>query len=69
MATPAPTQDTQSGGVKATIKDDAKTVGHAVADSARTVGHAVADTSRKVGHEVAEKTAPARGSVSSAFMM
>ena len=47
-----------------TIKDDAKTVGHAVAHSATTVGHTVADKtksardtiredSKKVGHAVA----------------
>ncbi|HYM41824.1 MAG TPA: hypothetical protein VET46_03555 [Steroidobacteraceae bacterium] len=63
LATYAPAQESQGTGVKETIKEDAKTVGHAVADGARTVGHAVADTSRKVGHEVAEKTAPARAAI------
>jgi hypothetical protein len=54
----------QSADTTTTIKDDAKTVGHAVAHSATTVGHAVADktrpvrdtirdNSKKVGHAVA----------------
>ncbi|HLY51900.1 MAG TPA: hypothetical protein VKQ31_02720 [Steroidobacteraceae bacterium] len=63
LVTSAPAQETQSTGVKETIKEDARTVGHAVEHSAKTVGHAVADTSRKVGHEVAEKTAPAREAI------
>jgi gas vesicle protein len=63
LMTSAPAQETQSGGVKETVKEDAKTVGHAVEHSARTVGHAVADTSRQVGHEVAEKTEPAREAI------
>ena len=63
LAIPATAQDTQSSSVKETIKDDAKTAGHAIADGARTVGHAVADTSRKVGNDVAEKTAPARDKI------
>jgi ABC-type transporter Mla subunit MlaD len=54
----------QNADTTTTIKDDAKTVGHAVANSARTVGHAVADKttpvrdtirddSKKVGQAVA----------------
>jgi len=56
-------QENQSPGVKETIKEDAKTAGHAVADASRKVGHEIADTSRKVGHEIADKTAPARETV------
>jgi hypothetical protein len=43
----------QSADTTTTIKDDAKTVGHAVAHSAKAVGHTVADDSKKVGHAVA----------------
>jgi hypothetical protein len=44
----APASDT-----KTVIKEDAKTVGHAVAHSARTVGATVRDDSKKAGHAVA----------------
>ena len=33
-----------------TIKQDAKTAGHAVGDAGRDVGHATRDTAVKVGH-------------------
>jgi hypothetical protein len=57
-------QSTPASDTKTVIKEDAKTVGHAVAHSARTVGHAVAektskardairDDSKKAGHAVA----------------
>jgi len=56
-------QSTPASDTKAVIKEDAKTVGHAVAHSARTVGHTVAektrrardtirDDSKKAGHAV-----------------
>ena len=38
----------------ATVKDDAKTAGHAVAHGANAVGHTVADKSRQTGHAIAE---------------
>ena len=40
--------------VKGTIKQDAKTTGHAVSHSAKTVGHAVADKSKSAGHAIAD---------------
>ena len=40
-------QSTPASDTKTVIKEDAKTVGHAVAHSARTVGHSVAERSRK----------------------
>jgi len=40
--------------VKSTIKEDAKTTGHAVSHSAKTVGHAVADKSKSAGHAIAD---------------
>ena len=57
-------QSTPASDTKTTVKEDAKTVGHAVAHSARTVGHTVAektkpardtirDDSKKAGHAVA----------------
>ena len=57
-------QSTPASDTKTVVKEDAKTVGHAVAHSARTVGHAVAaktkpardtirDDSKKAGHAVA----------------
>ena len=57
-------QSTPASDTKTVIKEDAKTVGHAVAHSARTVGHTVAaktkpardtirDDSKKAGHAVA----------------
>jgi hypothetical protein len=57
-------QSTPASDTKTVIKEDARTVGHAVAHSARTVGHEVAektrvardtirDDSKKAGHAVA----------------
>ena len=46
-----------------TVKDDARTAGHAVAHSATTVGHTVADKSREAGHEIASGTRSARDTV------
>jgi len=47
----------------ATIKDDARTVGHAVAHGASTGGHAIADKSRTAGHAIAEDTRSTRDTV------
>jgi hypothetical protein len=47
----------------ATVKDDARTAGHAVAHGATTVGHTVADKSREAGHEIANGTRSARDTV------
>ena len=46
-----------------TVKDDARTAGHAVAHGATTVGHSVADKSREAGHEIASGTRSARDTV------
>ena len=46
-----------------TVKDDARTAGHAVAHGATTVGHTVADKSREAGHEIASGTRSARDAV------
>src|SRR5580692_6827874 len=39
-------QSTPASDTKTVVKEDAKTVGHAVAHSARTVGHTVADKTK-----------------------
>jgi hypothetical protein len=54
----APTSD-----AAATVKDDARTAGQAVAHGATTVGHTVADKSREAGHEVANGTHSARDTI------
>jgi predicted methyltransferase len=54
----APTSDTTT-----TVKDDARTAGHAVAHGATTVGHTVADKSRETGHAIADHTRSARDTV------
>jgi hypothetical protein len=41
-------------GLGATIKEDAKSAGHAIAETSRVVGHSIANASRKVGHTVAD---------------
>src|SRR6516162_9599177 len=46
-----------------TVKDDARTAGHAVAHGATTVGHTVADKSRETGHAIADGTRSARTSI------
>jgi hypothetical protein len=45
------------------VKDDARTAGHAVAHSATTVGHAVADKSREAGHAIANGTRSTRDTI------
>ena len=47
----------------ATVKDDARSAGHAVAHGATTVGHTVADKSRDAGHAIANGTRSARDTV------
>jgi hypothetical protein len=54
----APASDTP-----ATVKDDARTAGHAVAHGATTVGHTVADKSREAGHAIANGTRSTRDTV------
>ena len=54
----APAADTT-----ATVKDDARTAGHAVAHGATTVGHTVADKSRETGHAIANGTRSARDAI------
>src|SRR5882762_1563053 len=47
-------QSTPASDTKTVIKEDAKTVGHAVAHSARTLGHEVKAKSKEAGHAVAD---------------
>jgi hypothetical protein len=54
----APASDTT-----ATVKDDARTAGHAVAHGATSVGHTVADKSREAGHAIANGTRSTRDTV------
>ena len=54
----APASDTT-----ATVKDDARTAGHAVGHGATTVGHTVADKSREAGHAIANGTRSTRDTV------
>jgi hypothetical protein len=46
-----------------TIKEDARSAGHAVAHGATTAGHTVADKSREAGHAIADGTRTARDTV------
>ena len=54
----APPSDTT-----ATVKDDARTAGHAVAHGATSVGHSVADKSREAGHAIASGTRSTRDTI------
>ena len=54
----APASDTTP-----TVKDDARTAGHAVAHGVTTLGHEVADKSRGTGHAIADHTRSARDTV------
>ena len=47
----------------ATIKEDARSAGHAVAHGATTAGHTIADKSREAGHTIADGTRTARDTV------
>ena len=47
----------------ATVADDARTAGHAVAHGATTFGHKVADKSRDAGHAIADHTRSTRDTV------
>ena len=47
-------QSQEAPNTATTVKDDAKTAGHAVAHGANAVGHSVADKSRQAGHAIAE---------------
>ena len=46
-----------------TLKDDARSAGHAVAHGATTAGHTIADKSREAGHAIADGTRSARNTV------
>jgi hypothetical protein len=59
----APAGWAQASDTTATVKDDARTAGRAVAHGATTVGHTVADKSREAGHAIANGTRSARNSV------
>ena len=54
----APPSDTT-----ATVKDDARTAGHAVAHGAASVGHSAADKSREAGHAIANGTRSTRDAI------
>jgi hypothetical protein len=47
----------------ATVKEDARTAGHAVAHGATTVGHDIADKSREAGHAIANGTRSTRHTI------
>ena len=47
-----------------TIKQDAKTAGHAVSEGAKTVGHTISEDAKKVGHSVSEGAKSAGHAVS-----
>ena len=53
----------QTSDTTATVKDDARTAGHAVAHGATTVGHSVAEKSRAAGHTIADDSRSARDAV------
>ncbi len=59
----APVWSADGSDTTATIKDDARTAGHAVAHSASTTGHAIAGKSREVGHAIADDTRSARDTI------
>src|SRR5580658_3962814 len=52
-------QSQESSGIKSTVEDDAKAVGHAVADGE----HDVADKSKEAGHAMAGETKAAGGAI------
>jgi hypothetical protein len=70
-------QSQESSGIKSTVENDAKAVGHAVADGAHDVAdkskeaakaiksgaHDVADKSREAGHAIAGETKTAGGAI------
>ena len=59
----APVWSEPASDTTATVRDDARTAGHAVAHGAAGVGHEVADKSREAGHSIADHTRPARDTV------
>jgi hypothetical protein len=66
----APVWSTDTSASTASVKDDARAAGHAVAhaghtvaDKSRETGHAVADKSREAGHSIADGTRSARDTV------
>jgi len=53
----------QPADTAATVKDDIRSAGHAVAHGATTVGHSIAEKSRATGHTIADDTRSARDTV------
>ena len=53
----------QTSDTTATVKDDARNAGHAVAHGASTLGHSVAEKSRAAGHTIADDSRTARDRV------
>jgi hypothetical protein len=53
----------QPADTAATVKDDVRSAGHAVAHGATTVGHGIAEKSRATGHTIADDTRSARDTV------
>ncbi len=58
-----PVRSAESADTSATVKDDARAAGHAVAHGATTVGHAIADKSREAGHAIADGTRSTRATI------
>jgi hypothetical protein len=59
----APVWSEPASDTTATVRDDARTAGHAIAHGATTVGHEVAHESREAGHSIADHTRAARDTV------
>ena len=59
----APVWSVSADDTTASVKDDARTAGHAVAHGAASVGHTVADKSREAGHAIANGTRSARDTI------
>ena len=53
----------QPADTTASVKEDARTAGHAVAHGATTLGHSVAEKSRAAGHTIADDSRTARDTV------
>jgi hypothetical protein len=63
LAPVAPVWSGEVPDTTATVRDDARTAGHAVAHGATTTGHAIADKSREAGHAIADGTRSTRDTI------
>ena len=59
----APALGVDSSDTGPSIKDDAKSAGHAVAHGATTAGHTIGEKSREAGHAIADGTRTTRDTV------